>query len=634
MLKKQILIFLLFNIVFGIVGANLKQKNPEELFLSDESINKLNVYEKYFGKDEMVFVSSENIRSLKNLEEAIGKESDNRFVSLAPLIPNYAIIKLPKLEDEERYHFFEKLESQNKDLHFAGMDYTNAYLAGMSLKIQQVLFPIIFGIMFISLLFFFKNIKITLYLFLSSFIGVTVGMACVKLFYSYATILTSLTPLVSFILTLANQLHIVFGIKVYNSKQEFFKHKLEPILIMMGTTLIGFIGLAWSDLNSIRQFGIVTTVTLFITWAINLLVLKKLDIDFKINEAPFRKHLKRPPFRPLLGILIALIFAGAGIWSLRTMPLLVEAILFFPKNHPVRTGHDTISKNLGGTPQVDLIFTKADTSEMKYTEFKGLQELEEKLKNNNFKILSINDLIKNINKHYSGNKIIPDNKNAYFLLREKIPSILSESLVSENAYRISILSNALKEEDRLKLIKNISQIIQQIPPGLKVELSGLNYLLLESQNYLVKSLIKSLLGSFLLIAAIFAFFSRNIKEILIFSLISLSSILGGLFVMNLLGFSLNVSSIMTLSISIGLVDDSTIHLLYAERHGESEDKILRTCIIPMVLSQVVLFFSFWLLGFEPFIPIREFSLGLAAMLSMGFLFDLFILPMINKNASQ
>lgn len=633
MLKKQIIIFFFLNLIFAVLGAGLKQKNPHELFLSDQSVEKLKIYESHFGKDQLVFVGSDDTNSIKSLEEKVLKE-DGEFQSLSPLIPGHAIIKLNNRDDNERFQFFSSIESENKNLNFAGMSYTNAHLAGMSSKIQYILFPIIFSVMFLVILFFFRNFKITVYLFFASFLGVTVGMATIKSIYSYSTILTTLTPLVAFILTLANQLYVIFGLKIYPNKEEFFAHKLEPILIMMGTTLIGFSSLIWSDLISIRQFGVVTVITLSITWALNLILLKRLDVNFEINQMLFRKYFKRPSFRPILGLSIAVLLSSAGLYSLYKMPLLVEAILFFPKNHSISTGQKYITQKVGGTPQVDLVFSKKNGEELGFEDFKKIWPIEEKIKNINLKILSTNDLVKNINQHYSGQNQIPENKNAYFLLRSKIPQILSETLVVSDAYRISIISPPQSPDERKNMLSKLNEIIDQTPNDFNIDFSGLNFLLLESQNYLILTLLKSLLGSFILITLVFSFFSRNFKEIFIFALINLSSIFGGLLIMNLLGFSLNVSSVMTLSISIGLVVDSTIHLLYAERHKESEDKILNTCIIPMVLSQIVLFVSFTLLGFEAFVPIRQFALGLVAMISIGLFFDLYILPMILKQPSE
>lgn len=629
-MKKQLWLFIVLNIIFIIIGIDLKQKNPEEIFLSDDSYKELKSYEEEFGKDDLNFITNSTSESEIELKKQI-EQLNGEYVSLSPLNPGSSVIRLPQLDDETKYHFFSNLQQSFPELKIAGLDYTNAQLAGMSIKIQKILFPIIFTIMFVVLYFLLKNLKVTSYLFLSSFIGVSFGLAITKLIYGYSTILTSLTPLVSFILTLASQLHVVFGMEVFKTKENFLKHKLAPILIMMITTIIGFASLIFSDLSSIRQFGVTATLTLTITWGINLLILKNLNLEFEIPHFRFLKKLHPPVGKPLLGFAIPFVLLGSGLYALRTMPTLVEALLFFPSTHEVRQGHDHIQKQFGGTPQIDLVVSRKDHSEFTFDDLTQVNQFESILKQSpDYKLLSSNTLIEYANEQYTQTKSIPLEKNAYFALKSQTPFLLQQNLVSEDAYKISILTKALENEDRLNLIKKITYQFSQLSPLYNIRISGLNTLLLNSQEELVKTLLTSLLGSFTLIALLFAFFSRNLLEILKFSLISLSSIFGGLFLMKLFGFSLNVASIMTLSISIGLVDDSTIHLLYAAKHQESEDQIRNSCIVPMILSHIVLFMSFLVLGFEPFVVIREFALGLVAMLFMGLILDLFVLPMMSR----
>lgn len=630
-LLKQIAAFIVINGLFLAFGFNLKQKNPEELFLSDQSFQELKSYEKEFERDDLTFVAGLTESTVKIIQEQVEKIS-GEYVSLDLMLPHHALFKLPLLEDEEKFSFFQSLSAIDPNLRFAGMNYTNAHLAGMSLRIQKVLFPTIFVIMFICLLAIFRNLPTTLYLFLTSFVGVSVGLATVKFCFSYSTILTALTPLISFILTLATQLHTIFGLQVYKTKKDFFHYKLAPLLIMMGTTVIGFLGLVVSDLESIRQFGIATSITLTVAWAINLLVLTGFNLEFKIPESNFFSKIKRPGFYPRVGLFIPLLLLALGFFSLSKMPILVEAIFFFPKDHAIRLGHDEIARNLGGTPQIDLVIEKKDKSELSFEDLQAISSFEKQLaaKIPQIKLLTVNDLIETSNFIYSKNKILPAENNGYLLLKSRIPEMLRTTLVSDRAYKISLLSKAMSTEERNNLATTLQSEMTKLPANFLAKISGLNHLLLESQSTLVTTLIKSLLSSFILIALIFAFFSRNLKEVLIFSLISLSAIFGGLFLMNIFGFSLNVASIMTLSISIGLVDDSTIHLIYAQKHGESEDVIRRSCLIPMMLSHFVLFISFCVLGFEPFILIREFALGLVIMLSMGLLLDLFVLPMLSK----
>lgn len=632
-MKKQILAFLLLNALFLAFGFDLKQKNPEELFLSDESFQELKKVESEFGRDDLTFVAGLNDQSATILQNQVEK-IEGEYVSLDLMLPHHALFKLPLLDDEQKFNFFQELSSIDSKLRFAGMNFTNAHLAGMSLRIQKILFPAIFGIMFFSLLLLFRNLPTTLYLFLTSFVGVSVGLATVKFFFGFSTILTSLTPLISFILTLATQVHTIFGLQVYKTKKDFFHYKLAPLLIMMGTTVIGFLGLILSDLESIRQFGAATSVTLIIAWSLNLLFLTSFNLDFKIPGNILRGKIKRPGFNPRLGLLIPVLLLGLGLVSLKRMPVLVEALFFFPKDHVIRVGHDQIAHDLGGTPQIDLVIERKDSGELSFENLQAISTYEKSLKTKigKIKLLTLNDLVESANAIYAKNKILPAERNAYLALKSQVPQMLRSSLQSDHAYKISLLSEALTTEERSKLTIILKEEITKIPSGFQVKMSGLNHLLLESQSTLVSTLIKSLLSSFFLIALIFAFFSRNLKEVLLFSLISLSAIFGGLFFMELFGFSLNVASIMTLSISIGLVDDSTIHLIYAEKHLESEDVIRRSCLIPMMLSHFVLFISFCILGFEPFVLIREFALGLVIMLSMGLLLDLFVLPMLTAKS--
>jgi predicted RND superfamily exporter protein len=633
-MKKQILIFALINVLFLVYGFNLKQRNPEELFLSDQSLKELSLYESYFGKDDLTFVTGLDTNSEKEIENSV-LEKNGEYISLSPIVAGSGILRLPDLDDEAKFNYFKTIQQNIPSLKLAGMDFTNAHLAGMSLKIQQILFPCIFAIMFTLLWIIFRNITIPLYLFLSSFLGVSIGLATTQYFYSYSTILTSLTPLVSFILTLASQLHVVFGIHVFKTKKEFLKHKMAPILIMMITTIIGFFSLIYSDLNSIRQFGLTATLTLTLTWGLNLLILKNIDLEFHIPKLTFLKKLSPPSYRPFYGYLIPILLFILGGVSLKTMPTLVEAILFFPQTHEVRIGHEEIQKKLGGTPQVDLVLTRIDQKNLEFEDYKIINQYENDLQRvlKDYQLLTSNRLIQNANFLYTQVNQIPEEKNAYFALKGRTPSLLQSSLVADQAYKISILSKALSQREREELLESLRNSFINLPKNYAIKFSGLNTLLLDSQVELVNTLLTSLMGSFALIALLFAFFSRNLKEIFHFSLISLSSIFGGLFLMKLCGFSLNVASIMTLSISIGLVDDSTIHLLYAQKHNETQEQIQNSCIVPMVLSHFVLFISFMLLGFEPFVVIREFALGLVAMLAMGLMLDLFVLPMItNKKA--
>lgn len=631
-MKRVLSILVILNLAFLAFGINTQQENPEELFLSDASLKEFKELDLEFGNQQVIFVSGVNKdKVLDIIDYAESKNAE--FSSLDPILPGAAVLNIPQMGDVDRFNFFSQFENKFNELKFAGDKYTNAHLGGMSIKIQKVLFPIVFALIFIGLIFLTRNFSVTLYLFLSSLLGVGVGLSVIKTIYHHSTILTTLTPLICFVLTLGVQLHVVYGFSTYRSLQVFLKKKIRPLLIMMITTLVGFLSLITSDLEAIRQLSITATLGLTITWAILLIILQiyPIDTNLKIPRLIERK-LHIPKKSPVLGYGILVFLLIGGMVGLYKMPVIVEAIEFFSNEHQVQKGFQAIKNELGGTPQIELLIAKNDQSKFTYEDFLKIYEFEKALQvafpENKF--ISINNLVSLINSKYSGNQNLPDNKFAFEMLHSKIPPALAKFQASEKIYRISYLSSIMSPDERKVLEKKLQASFKVLDPNYKIKVGGLTHLLLESQSHLVASLLKSFFLSFAVIILVFSFFSRNPKEIFIFGLLNFASILGGILFMAAFGMSLNVSSVMTVSISMGLVVDSTVHILFAERMNNSIEEMQITTYTPIVFAHILLFAAFLSLALESFIPIRDFSLGLIILLFVGLLCDLYVLPMISR----
>lgn len=631
-MKKVLLILLFLNALFLPFGINLPQENPEELFLSDESFKEFSLLKKEFGNRELIFASGlVEDKLMDYMDEA--EKAQGEFASLSPLLKGHGVLELPPLSDVEKFRFFKEVEHKFPELTFAGEGYTNAQLAGMSLHIQQVLFPLVFALTFLSLVILTRHWATSLYLFLSSLFGVGVGLCTVRLLFGHSTILTTLTPLIGFILTLGVQLHVVYGLNHYQTLKRFFEHKLRPLLIMMITTLIGFFSLITSDLVSIRQLAISSTLSLLITWGILLIVIKIIPFEIKLNNPSLlKKDLNLPVHHPLIGWVIVLLLGTGGVAALFKMPILVEAMEFFPKEHRIHQGYEAIKKGLGGTPQFELVIKKNDNSLISLEDLRKIEAFETGLTNidPNIKVLSVNNLIKFANQQYTGQAVLPDNEYAYEALSSKIPGSVRNHHRSTEAYRISVITAILSAKDRVVIQESLKKNLQSLDSIFTVKITGLTHLLLESQSTLVTSLVRSFLLSFVVIVFIFALFSRNIWEIFVFATLNFASILGGLFLMWVSNFTLNVSSVMTVSISMGLVVDSTVHLLYAEKLKTSKDALFQSTLIPIILAHIILFFAFGILSLENFLPIRDFALGLIMLLFTGLICDIYILPMITS----
>jgi predicted RND superfamily exporter protein len=357
-------------------GINTQQENPEELFLSDQKKVELDQIKKDFEGDEIVFITGIEANQKEKVSEFI--ESQNAsFSDLSELHSGFGIIEIPPMKDKDYLKLFNTLETTFPPLTFGGDAYTNAHLAGMAIKIQEILFPIVFVVIYLGLFLVTKNISVASYLFFSSLLGSSLGLGLVKFLYGHSTILTTLTPLIGFILTLGAMLHVVYGLRIYKDLKLFINHKRSPLLLMMITTIIGLASLATSHLPSIRQLALSSSLTLTLTWLF-LLLLVQLFPPISSFKTPEKSVLSfsNPKAKPLWGHLILLTLLLGGILGLIKMPILVDAIHFFPKDHLIQKGYENIKKDLGGTPQLDIIVKRKDLGELTFDDYKSINLFE------------------------------------------------------------------------------------------------------------------------------------------------------------------------------------------------------------------------------------------------------------------
>ncbi len=96
--------------------------------------------------------------------------------------------------------------------------------------------------------------------------------------------------------------------------------------------------------------------------------------------------------------------------------------------------------------------------------------------------------------------------------------------------------------------------------------------------------------------------------------------------MKLLGLSLNIATVMTFSISLGLIVDGSFHLAFAHHRSISSDEYHYENILPIIFSSAILIVSFSIFSTNSFLPIREFGICLAVNIFAGLIFDIFCLP--------
>ena len=83
-----------------------------------------------------------------------------------------------------------------------------------------------------------------------------------------------------------------------------------------------------------------------------------------------------------------------------------------------------------------------------------------------------------------------------------------------------------------------------------------------------------------------------------------------------------------------MIFDSTIHLLYNYKRKSIDPDVFQQAVLnPIYLSSFITIGSFVIFGFHQFIPIKQFGLLLAFLLTLGLFFDVLFLPVLEKGKS-
>ncbi|RDI42844.1 efflux RND transporter permease subunit [Aquicella lusitana] len=192
----------------------------------------------------------------------------------------------------------------------------------------------------------------------------------------------------------------------------------------------------------------------------------------------------------------------------------------------------------------------------------------------------------------------------------------------------------------LTVIDNIKQIFpriqEQLPQGLN---ASIVYDASEYVNSSIKEVIKSLMEAFLIVTVVIFLFLGSIRSVTIPLIAIPLSIIGAFFIMLILGYSINLLSLLALVLAIGLVvDDAIIVVENVQRHMEEGKPPLQAAIIgarelanPIIAITVVLIAVYAPIGFMGGLTgalFTEFAFTLAGAVTVSAVIALTLSPMM------
>ena len=518
------------------------------------------------------------------------------------------IIKSKDLDSEEQKRsYLNKLEKefsqQNIKVYITGQIKSEIYMQDNVTK-ELLLFIILSSILCSLVLYFYLgNIKLVLINFISVCISLIFSFSLSNKLFGGIELVMILIPAIVFIITISDFMHLLNSDKLYKNKFRSFKTQLEkigmPVFITSLTTAIGFLSFMFSSLIPLFRFGVITTITIFISLFV-IVILYSLIIDFNIN-----KNIKNNHF--LDDLIISIVHLKKSYSYVLLASFLVLSFLAFNnfkvdnfitdeinKNSDLYTDINFFDREFGGIKPLTFIVKNENPS------LSSLDSLKEIILNHNFVIdFSFNDFSK------------PDNNE--YLIKARMKDIGSSR-------------SALIFDDILLKSKDLS---------LDLEIAGVGFLFDKISNKMTFEIIFGLIFAIIIIGIVFVLLNNFNWYYFPISLIpNILPLLTTIGLLSIFGFYFSLSNAFILAIVFGLIVDDSIHIInsysISRRRGLSIQESIYHCQTytykAVIKTSVVIMFTLFPLLFSEFKSISQLSIITIIAAVVALIFDIIYLP--------
>jgi len=305
-----------------------------------------------------------------------------------------------------------------------------------------------------------------------------------------------------------------------------------------------------------------------------------------------------------------------------------------------------LEKAIGGTMGPEIFIQTGQKGGVKDPAFlKKVADLQDWLEEFSFvnKTISIVNIIKELNQTFNGGKReyykLPTNQKAIaellFLYNMSIPQgmgLTDRVNLDESGMRVSVLWNLNDSITSLKYMRMIEKKGKDL--GLDLYNTGRMPLYKEMNAHVVDTFITSILTAIILVSLLMWLIFQSKSMALLSMLPNLIPLCFGAGILFLLGKDIDMGNAIVASISLGIAVDDTIHFLANFKkyklkglgHTDAIKKVLFKTGPALVLTTVILIFSFGCFMLASFIPNIYFGILTACTLATALIVDLVFLP--------
>jgi uncharacterized protein len=432
-----------------------------------------------------------------------------------------------------------------------------------------------------------------------------------------------------------------------------------PCTLAAATTAIGLGSLVVSQLAPIRSFGAYGAIGTLLTLGVVLAFLpgtlaawRPKNLGAAIGHGENDRHpawdwlsdaVLRYHLLIVVGSVLVMAAAGGGIPWLTTS---VHIETLFGRNSRILRDYAWIEQHVGPLVPVEVILdfrhdcplSQADRLEMVQrveSELRGLEHLQGVMSCANFMPTVPADIDRSSAEYRDYLRDFLSEARSYFIAHR----YLHESAGAQQ-WRITALTSALGNIDYADVLSAIRRRVTQGgtlasgSAGIACRVTGVMPLVHEIQRALKRDLFTSFLSDFAMITIIMTIAQGGILT----GLISMvSNFFPTVLMFGILGWvamPLDIGSVMTASVALGIAIDDTFHYLTFFRRGLERGQSRRDaaraahqhCGLAMVQSSLICGLGMMVFYFSDFLPSSRFAWMLLTLLMVGLVANLVLLP--------
>ena len=531
-----------------------------------------------------------------------GKLASDDGKALAIFIPlenkNYAMevgSQIQALIDEDH---------GEEDYHLAGQPVAQDTFGAAMFQQMALSAPAAFLLIFLLMMFFFRNWRVVAAPMILSVIAVIWTMGLLVGMGYTVHIMSSMIPIFLIPIAVLNSIHILSSVHAnYHQKEsmeETLYHTMRELFLPMAftslTTVVGFASLIATPIPPVQVFGAFVAFGVFVAWLLSLLfipayamlmpasTLENFGQAHEGSAAP-DSHLQKiyrfsVRYRALVmgGLAVIMIVAGYGVSRIVVND---NPVNWFKAGSPLRVADKVMNEHLAGTYLAYLELAGEDEGAFLEPEWMGWAgRLQDHVaaQDNVGAVSSVVDVLKKVQfellSREEGSNTLADSREkiAQYLFLYEMSGGSPDDLfkfITPTQDRINIwIQMRQGDNQQVKAVVDAAEdwIAQNPPPeGLEVQWAGLSYINTKWQELMVSGMGKALAGSWVTVLIMMSLLFRSIRLGLLAMIPLTATILITYGYVGLSGRNYDMPIAVLSALALGLSVDFAIHFIQRTR---------------------------------------------------------------------